>query len=783
MLLSHDQLAQELRKLLYERYGDDSAWYLMDVFDDDCIVQDPQGTLYRMPYTQAEGEGETPPRVTLGSEMSPVVRVQQYLPLTEACSGRLAEALDASGRTWDVVMIEPGVSRNNVLYSPRALREAVPLFEGVRALSRSDEEHRQGKAIEARAIVGWFDHVRYTDGQGMLGRFHVTEDADWLSKKLMSAWRAGKKDLLGFSIVAVAEAHRAMHAGSLVTAVDRFIQAEFVDVVVNPGAGGRLLDVVEADPRTRVWRETQEETRMLQKLIQLLQESRPDLAQTLADDVSEAQVLALLREAATPMVETQPQAQQKSQPAPATADAPTGQGMASATVTVDPTAMSEIREATRIVRRHSATIGLQTQLSESSLPVAVQNKLRTQFTAQIDADQYPSVAQIAEAIEAERTMLTQLAEAGKVQGFGGSAVRVSEDSMDKAVQRLNDFMDYKPGAYSFREAYIGLTGDTRLTGRLADCPNLPALRQFCESSGLITRVHESLTMSAFDAVLGSSMHRRMVEEYARSPFNTWRQIVSVVQLSDLRQQHRTRFGGYGDLPQVAEGDPYTALSSPSDEEATYSPAKYGGTESLTWEMVVNDDAGAIRRIPVRLARAAARTLHKFVFDFLADNPTIYDNVALFHDGSHGNLTSTAFSANEFMGHRRKMQAQTEADSAEVLGLVPRYLIVPSELEETAYDSFKRTTNNDEKFVQTVAPTVIVVHEWTDANNWYSVADPMDIPTIEIGFYGSEEPELWTQDQPTVGTMFTSDQRSYKVRHVYGGAVLDYRGFQGAIVAD
>jgi hypothetical protein len=40
-----------------------------------------------------------------------------------------------------------------------------------------------------------------------------------------------------------------------------------------------------------------------------------------------------------------------------------------------------------------------------------------------------------------------------------------------------------------------------------------------------------------------------------------------------------RFGGYGNLPTVGQGAPYTALTSPTDEEATYAPAKRGGTEA------------------------------------------------------------------------------------------------------------------------------------------------------------------------------------------------------------
>ncbi len=63
------------------------------------------------------------------------------------------------------------------------------------------------------------------------------------------------------------------------------------------------------------------------------------------------------------------------------------------------------------------------------------------------------------------------------------------------------------------------------------------------------------------------------------------------------------------------------------------------------------------------------------------------------------------------------------------------------------------------------------------------ADPRQIPTIEVGFLnGREEPELFVQDTPNVGSLFSNDQVIYKIRHIYSGAVMDFRGFYKAVVA-
>ena len=78
---------------------------------------------------------------------------------------------------------------------------------------------------------------------------------------------------------------------------------------------------------------------------------------------------------------------------------------------------------------------------------------------------------------------------------------------------------------------------------------------------------------------------------------------------------------------------------------------------------------------------------------------------------------------------------------------------------------------------------IVVPQFTTAYQWYLLADPAQIESIEIGFLnGREEPELLVQDNPTAGAVFTNDAISYKVRHIYGLGWLDYRGAFAALPA-
>ena len=401
-------------------------------------------------------------------------------------------------------------------------------------------------------------------------------------------------------------------------------------------------------------------------------------------------------------------------------------------------------------------------MKESGLPELSQARLKKQFDGQTF-----EVDILKAAIKDEKEYLDKLTGSGAVSGSGNT--KVTQSDMESRIKMLDDFFERKN--HSFKAAYVHITGDEKVTGRIEAAQRLKA----------------SLTTASFDAILGDSITRKMVKEYAAAGLDDWRKIVEVVPVSDFRTQRRVRFGGYGNLPTVAQSGPYSALTSPTDEEATYSPTKRGGTEDLTLEMIKNDDVGAIRRIPQRLGRAAARTLHEFVFDFLATNPTIYDATALFTAG-HGNLGSAALDATSLAARRRAMLKQAEMDSAKRLGIPPKYIITPVDLDKTAYDLI--IPPNDGSYTPTApdymkkwALEMIVVAYWTDTNNWYLSANPADIPTIEVGFMdGNETPELFVQDLPNVGSMFNNDKLTYKIRHIYGGGVVDFRGLDGSIVA-
>src|SRR6185436_6462694 len=137
-------------------------------------------------------------------------------------------------------------------------------------------------------------------------------------------------------------------------------------------------------------------------------------------------------------------------------------------------------------------------------------------------------------------------------------------------------------------------------------------------------------------------------------------------------------------PTVAQGAPYLAMTSPTDEEATYAPSKRGGMESVTLELIKNDDVGVIKRIPVRLGRAAGQTLYEFVFDFMRTNAAVYDSTALAAAGHGNNIITTALSASNVQLARLRMRQQADMSNSKRLGIKARYLWLPSDLEDLGF---------------------------------------------------------------------------------------------------
>lgn len=286
------------------------------------------------------------------------------------------------------------------------------------------------------------------------------------------------------------------------------------------------------------------------------------------------------------------------------------------------------------------------------------------------------------------------------------------------------------------------------------------------------------TTSDFPDLVGdnSNVERELIRAYDIAPSN-WRKLVTSIPLRDMKTVTRLRRSDTDRYQAVAEGAEHEQGDF-SSYKVTYTPKKYERGVNFTWEMLINDDIGAFRNIGRELGLAAQNTINDFVIAFLRDNPEIYDGKDLFHN-DHGNIGASALEESTLAAAITAMRQQT-SEKGNPLNIEPGYLVVPPELEFTAKKLVHSALvpGDDVNDINVLKGMVEVLVEplLTDSDNWYVVAKPSSIATIEMGFLGGREtPEILVKDD------FERDVIWYKGRLVFGGAVLDYRGFYGAIV--
>lgn len=728
-----DLVRVTLAKRLYP--AQQEAWVTIEAIYADRVIIEKDGKKIQFPYTiDADNTVSFGEGVQVVEDYVPVVTMKESAPL------EASRFIEAAGKPeegkWLIKVVECGVSKNNWIYTDVVLREGAPLFNGARVFVKPDDEHLKGGGKSFDQLEGGLSDARFIEGatpntgyiQAVLTFIDPNSET---AVKVREAYSRNLTGLFGFSIDVDGKAKRPIQRGNrTLREATKITKVSSVDLIVEPGAGGELIRMVESfnpNMETDMWK---------QRALNAVMLVNPGkFAGRTIDDIGDDELDAAFREAVA-----------------------SGQNSNSGGTS------PEVVEQVRMVE---ARANMRTTVGLSTLPQAAKDKLLKDFLAResfVDAD-------VDAAITGEREYLARFVESGRVNLNFDEAARV-EDRSVRMAGMLDAFFDPAHAdhrnTHSIREAYIEITGDVRVTGHLRNCDRV----KMREALGGDVHMREAVDSSTFAQVLGDAITRRMQAIYVgQTDTQAWRRVCITGRVSDFRTQRATRVGGYGNLSVVAEKDPYPPMGTPGDDEALWKVDKRGGTEEVTFESIKNDDVRLISRIPQELSLAAANTLNEFVFDFYRTNPLSWDGVALYH-ATHNNLFANAFSGAEFKLHRLAMQKQTRAGSGKRLANSPAMLLVPFELQDSAYDTFVRGTNNDKTFVQNLNPEIVTVDYWTDANDWVTLADPNKFPVLEIDFLdGQQEPELFVQDNPTSGSLFTNDVITYKIRHIYGGNLL------------
>ena len=244
---------------------------------------------------------------------------------------------------------------------------------------------------------------------------------------------------------------------------------------------------------------------------------------------------------------------------------------------------------------------------------------------------------------------------------------------------------------------------------------------------------------------------------------------------DFKEAARYALSEAGNLELVPEGGQFKQ-DSLGEASARTKVATYGKLFSLTRQAIINDDLGLFSKIATKYGSAAKRLVNKMVYAQLTGNVQMQDNIALF-DAKHGNVAGTgeALSVKAIAKAITAMRRQKGITGEATLNITPKYLVIPPELEMTAYEIVNSTAAVDGVNSGVVNPykgrfIIVVDAELTDPTAWYLVADASQHDTIEVTYLnGVETPRLETRQG------FDVDGIEYKVAFDCGVSALDFRG--------
>ena len=321
---------------------------------------------------------------------------------------------------------------------------------------------------------------------------------------------------------------------------------------------------------------------------------------------------------------------------------------------------------------------------------------------------------------------------------------------------------------------------------------------------------EAMTTSDFPLLFGVILDRQTLGSYREWPA-TWRNVARVVSVPDFRsvQREYDPFGGDARLDEVHELEPYKAAYLDEQSPFTYKVKKYGRRMPFSWEVMVNDVSNRLKDAPIRFGRAAVRSEQYFATGLYVTSAgpssSVYTsgnkNQVITANGAASN--NPPLSIIGLQDAFTVLARQRDPISGEPILIEAVILEIPPTLQVVANNILNATqliigadsaqqrilTNNwmRNNVTLIVNPTLEMIDSTSGSTAWYlHAASNTGRPLIEVGFLtGYETPQIFMKSpnairvggggliDPMQGD-FDHDAIDYKIRHVFGGSVVDPR---------
>ncbi len=261
---------------------------------------------------------------------------------------------------------------------------------------------------------------------------------------------------------------------------------------------------------------------------------------------------------------------------------------------------------------------------------------------------------------------------------------------------------------------------------------------------------------------------------------TWRNITAVRNVSDFKAVTSYRLVGKDQYEQVAPGGELKH-GTLGEQSYTNKADTYGLILTIDRRDIINDDLGAITTVPRKLGRGSGLKINDVFW-------SVFMNNAAFFTADNNNYLIGADTVLSIDGLTKAEVAflnQVDPDGKPI-GIMPAVILVPTALSAMGTLLFKsveiRDTTASTKYpvanphagkFRVEVSRYLSNSQYTGSSSdmWYLLADPTDLPVIEVAFLnGQESPTIETADADF--NVLGIQMRGY---HDFGVALQEPRG--------
>ena len=313
----------------------------------------------------------------------------------------------------------------------------------------------------------------------------------------------------------------------------------------------------------------------------------------------------------------------------------------------------------------------------------------------------------------------------------------------------------------------GYTGrnfrNSREVLRYAFAPNIQAAFSTVDIGGILSNVSNKFLLEGFFSVE-----------------RVWRNICTVRNVSDFKTVTSYRLVGADQYQPVAPGGELKH-GTLGEESYTNKADTYGLLLSIDRRDIINDDLGAITTVPRKLGRGSGLKINDVFWAIFLNNSAFFKTA----NKNYISGADTALSIDGLTKAEVKFMDQVDPDGKPI-GIMPSVVLVPTALSAIGTQLFKsleiRDTTASTKYpianphqgkFRVEVSRYLSNSQYTGNSDkaWYLLADPSDLPVIEVAFLnGQESPTIESAEADF--NVLGVQMRGY---HDFGVALQDPKG--------